>query len=184
MIIRIENIKEKGLEIHVSEPPEDFPALREMIGGGEVVFSAPVITDLRAVRISEMVEVEGRCDTMVRLACSRCLTEFEAPLSTSFALTFAKEVPQIQDDSGEEIELSGEEMGLIPFDGDEIDLRPAIEEQLIMALPLRPLCRETCRGLCPECGVDRNREECDCVRPVFNSKFEALKKLKLDNKKD
>jgi len=179
--IRIEEIKEEGLALETEEAPEGFPAVAEIVEAGDCVFLSPLHTRLRLVRVGEMVEVEGSVESIVRLGCGRCLVDFEYPLVGRFALTFAHELPEITDEEGsEEVELSAEEMGLILFHGDEIDLGEAIAEQVIMALPMRPLCREECRGLCPQCGANLNETDCGCEKPVFNSKFAALKDLKLD----
>lgn len=180
MLIRVENIKENGLALEVSEDIESFPELLDMQQSGDVVFSEPIHSTMRAIKIHELVEVEGRLETTVRLACSRCLKEFEAPLDIPFTLTFSREVPEVSEE-GEEVELSAEEMGLIPFEGEEIDMRSPLQEQVVMALPVRPLCREVCKGLCRECGSDLNEGECGCVQPVFNQKFSALKGFRVDD---
>jgi uncharacterized protein len=102
-------------------------------------------------------------------------------LSGRFALTFVRELPKVTDEAGdEEVELNAEEMGLILFHGEEIDLGEAIAEQVIMALPMHPLCQEECRGLCPQCGTNLNETDCGCERPAFNVKFAALKNIKMD----
>lgn len=181
MRIRIDDIKEEGLTLDVTEAADDFPALAELAAAGECRFFEPIRVALRALLVDEMVEVEGRFDTRVRFNCSRCLREFDAPLAGGFALTFVRKLPEVTDEaSGEEIEVSAGELGLTLFSGDEIDLVEAIQEQVIMALPMRPLCRETCRGLCPQCGADRNERECGCERPAFGAKFSALKDFKVE----
>lgn len=182
MLIRIEDIKENGLNLEVVERAGDFPVLAEMAGNGEVEFPAPVHAVVRAIRVRELIEVEGRVETSVRLSCSRCLKGFTAPLVVPFAVAFAREAPEVTDETGEEIELSAEEMGLIPFEGEEIDLRPVLQEQIVMALPVRSLCREACKGLCPQCGADLNETDCGCERPVFAPKFSALKDFKAARK--
>ncbi|MCK7469944.1 MAG: DUF177 domain-containing protein [Desulfomicrobium escambiense] len=101
----------------------------------------------------------GDPDTAVRLSCGRCLAEFIGPLATDFALTYAREAPA---EAGrraepETHEVEAEEAGLIYFRGEEIDLTDGIQEQVILALPLRPLCREDCKGLCAACGADLNQ---------------------------
>lgn len=126
-----------------------------------------------------MVEVEGTAETEVKLVCSRCLTEFAQPVTTRFALTFTEELPQFEGEDEEEVELSAEDMGLSLFDGEEIDLRDAIAEQVIMSLPLRPLCSEGCKGLCQFCGADLNEGDCGCQPSPFNAKFDALKAFKV-----
>jgi uncharacterized protein len=73
-------------------------------------------------------------------------------------------------------------MGLIPFAGEEIDLREVVQEQVIMAMPLRPLCDEACRGLCQNCGADLNEGSCACPPTDFSIKFSALKSFKAEKK--
>lgn len=179
--IRIDEIKDEGLDLESEEAPESYPVLAEAAAEEGATFVAPLQTQLRVVRVGELVEVEGTVQSRVRLSCSRCLTEFEGPLVGRFALTYAREMPAVTDEAGgEEVELSAEEMGLTLFHGEEIDLGEAIAEQVIMALPMRPLCREECRGLCPQCGANLNDVDCGCERPVFNVKFAALKELKVE----
>lgn len=180
MIIRVDDIKEHGLTLETTDGAELFPVLSQMQEGEEVRFSAPVHVWVRAIRVREMIEVEGRIETALRLGCSRCLNEFEMPMMVPFALTFVRELPEVADEDGAEVELSAEEMGLIAFEGDEIDLRPALEEQVVMAFPVRPLCREACKGLCPQCGADLNKQDCGCIRPVFNQKFASLKAFRVE----
>lgn len=183
MIIQVEKIKDDGLSLAFEEGLEAFPMLADIAGAGECEFIAPFTTRLRAIRAHDMVEVEGEVSTRVRLCCSRCLDPFEAPLVASFALTYTEELPQVADEEGaEEVEIDADEMGLILFHGDEIDLRQAVEEQVVLALPLRPLCREKCKGLCARCGADLNEGECGCDRSDFNIKFAALKDFKVEKK--
>lgn len=181
MRIRIDNIKDEPLELESEEAPETVPALAETAAEEGCTFVAPLQTRLRVIRVGEMVEVEGTVESQVRLACGRCLAEYDEPLLGRFALTYVREMPEVTgEDDGEEVELSAEDMGLTLFHGDEIDLGEAIAEQVIMALPMRPLCREDCRGLCPQCGASLNEGDCGCELPVFNPKFAALKELKPD----
>lgn len=179
--IRIDDIKEEPLVLESEEATESFSALAEAAAEEGLTFVAPLQTRLRVVRVGEMVEVEGTVESRVRLSCSRCLAEFDEPLVGRFALTYTRQMPEVTDEAGgEEVELTAEEMGLTLFHGEEIDLGEAIAEQVIMALPMRPLCREECRGLCPQCGANLNEADCGCERPVINVKFAALKDLKLE----
>ncbi|UCF90080.1 MAG: DUF177 domain-containing protein [Desulfobacterales bacterium] len=180
MRIHFDQLKESGLSLEFEEQPEFFPVLKEMIESGECVFLAPIKTRLQAVRIAELVEVEGSVETTVRLTCSRCLKRFKTPLHSQFALTYTKAPPAVpQAADGQEIELSAADMGMVHFKGEVINLQDSLQEQLVLAFPLRPLCRETCKGLCPRCGADLNTSPCNCAPPPFNSRFAALKDLKL-----
>lgn len=183
MLIRVEEIKDEGLSLEFEEAPESFPALADIASGGEGELLAPVTTRLRAVRIGGMVEVDGSVSSLVRLSCGRCLQGFDFPLEAAFSLTFVEELPAVTDEvTDEEVEVDAEEMGLILFEGEEIDLRDAIQEQLVMALPLRPLCRKECKGLCSQCGADLNEGACGCGPSDLSLKFAALKDFKVEKK--
>ena len=182
MYIRIEQIKEDGLALEFEEKPQIFPVLSEMINQGECEFVAPIKTALRASRIGDMIEVTGVINTFIRLPCGRCLKEYETPLKSRFQLTYVRRIPGSQEDEEqEEVEISAAEMGLIYFQGEEINLQDGIQEQVILAFPIKALCRKTCKGLCAGCGNDLNEGDCSCDRQPPNSKFAALKNLKLNN---
>lgn len=183
MLIHIDEIKNEGLVLDFEESAEVFPVLQEMADTGECLFLEGIRIHLRAFKVHEMIEVEGRVATRVRLSCSRCLKDFDLPLEETFALTFSRRLPEVMEEAEEEgAELSAEDMGLILFHGDEIDLTDEIQQQVIMALPVRPLCSESCKGLCPRCGADLNEGECGCEREDFNIKFAALKDFKVEKK--
>jgi len=179
MHIAIEQITAEGLELRFEQKPENFPILTEMTSRGECKFLAPINTSLRAVRIAARVEVEGDVRTTVELSCGRCLKVFAADLSSHFTLTYAPRIEEVATPAElNEVELRPEEINRIYFQGDQIDLLEAIQEQVIMAFPIRALCSEACRGLCPQCGADLNEGSCGCLQQLCDSKFAALKNLR------
>jgi uncharacterized protein len=183
MRIPIDHIKDAELSFDFEEKPETFTVLADMISKNECKFLAPIKTRLKTIRVGDIVEVEGNIETSVRLTCGRCLKEFETILESHFALSYTRELPGVKDESlEEEVELNAEDMGLIYFRGKEIDLQTGIQEQVVMAFPLRPLCRELCRGLCPKCGTNLNDRDCGCDRAHFDNQFEILKNLKIGRK--
>jgi uncharacterized protein len=177
MRIRIEDIPDNGLRLQADVLSQAFPVIRELIEAGECEFCEPIHLQLRAIRVREWIEVKGSLDTRVKLPCSRCLETFQLPLQNHFALTFIEALPEISDLRGEGAQLSAEDMGLILFNGKEIDLTEAIQEQLVLALPFRPLCKDNCRGLCPQCGANLNETCCTCRVPASDSRFAILKDL-------
>jgi len=181
MEILIEQIKEEGLVFEFEKSAAAFPVLAEMVDNGEWEFSAPIRIALRAQRIGDMVEIDGDIETSVRLPCSRCLQPFEIPLKSRFALTYQHRATDgIADTEPQEVELSAEDMGIVYFQGEKIDLKDPIQEQVVMEYPLRGLCKPGCKGLCPKCGADLNEDLCDCDRRSPPGKFAVLKNLKLD----
>ena len=69
------------------------------------------------------------------------------------------------------------------YSGKEIDLQPAVREQILLSVPPPPLCREDCKGLCPQCGKDLNEGECGCDRTVLDPRWAALKGIQLKKEK-
>ena len=183
LILHTEQIKDKELIQDFKENAATLPVLSNMVQNRECEFLEPLKIRVKAFRIRELYEVEGKFQTRIRIPCSRCLKEFDQPLTSSFAITYTKELPESMDVSNEEaVELRAEEIGLLYFRGEEIDLRDGIQEQVVMAFPLQPLCVETCKGLCPRCGADLNQGNCGCESEPTSNKFAALKNLKLNKK--
>jgi uncharacterized protein len=183
MRISMEELKETSLALEFETPAERFPALREMVRRSECDFMSPIRTRLRAMRAGDMVEVEGEIRTTVRLSCGRCLAEFASPLKSAFALTYTRERPAPYEPAEPDIqEMDAAEAGLIYFQGEEIDLTDGIQEQVILSLPLRPLCSEACKGLCTHCGADLNAGACRCLAEPAGGPFSVLRRLKLEKK--
>jgi uncharacterized protein len=105
------------------------------------------------------VEFQGQVEGVVSLVCSRCLTSFKLTLEEACHRIFR---PGALGRSESQHELVEEELALTPFDGVRIDLSEMAREQMYLAVPLKPLCRESCRGICPRCGTDRNITSCNC----------------------
>ena len=180
MLISVEELNEAGLFLESEEPLTAFPVLVEVAKSGSCQFVSPVTIRVKVFRVDEMVEVEGQVTVGAIFTCSSCLKEFEQSVSSDFVLTYCRELPQVEiEDEEEGAELSAEDMGLILFDGREIDLSENIQEQLVMALPSRPVCDQECKGLCPQCGIDLNLASCDCRPQVVNLKMAALKDFKV-----
>ncbi len=178
MVVRVElkDIKGGLLEQEYDCSPADFPELRTLEHDAGPIFHAPIHFVLRFQRSGQLVEVDGRLSASVTMTCGRCLKAFTQELEEPFALTFT---PLKQSESvSEEVELEAQELGLIPYQDETLELLDPLQEQLIMALPISPICDEACGGLCPVCGQDMNQDPCQCVRKPFNNKFAALADMK------
>ena len=181
MLIHIDNITEEGLSLEFAEPAASFPVLADMQQQNEVLFPGLVQTRLNIALLDGMVNVTGTVNVEAVFYCSRCLGEYRAPIHSSFALTYVKDLPEVEGE-GDDVEISPEDMGLMLYSGDTIDLREAVQQEVVMALPLRPLCATDCKGLCPKCGANLNQEVCSCDKSDFSLKFSALKNFKVDKK--
>jgi uncharacterized protein len=107
--------------------------------------------------------------------CVRCLEPATLALDVPVTLTFAE-----NEELGLEEEDKDAEVDVIYFSDGVIDVGPEIRDELLLALPMGPLCREDCAGICPTCGANRNLTPCDCSeRPAGGGKFSVLAKVKL-----
>ena len=150
----------------------EFPELISISEHAGPRYKEPLEFQLHLQRTGQLVKVDGYLDAVVTLKCGRCLQDFEQSVSESFSFTF---VPQLKDiESGEEFELEADELGLIVYHDEVLELQDPLQEQLMMAIPISPVCKSSCRGLCPECGANLNINECGCVRKPFNNKFTLL----------
>jgi uncharacterized protein len=103
------------------------------------------------------------------------LQPVEAPVSADFTLEY---ITGSEYESSEVAELTEAEMSVAVFDGEGLDVDEIVKEQILLAVPTRMLCREDCKGICPECGIDRNTGECSCVADNIDPRWAALKNLK------
>lgn len=172
MKIRVEGLSETPLHLSAREPISDFPALSELQENGECRFLSPLQLDFTVAWEFDHIRVHGRVETTVCFNCSRCLAEYDTRLFTEFTIFYSKTsgVPL-----EEEVALAEEDLVSVSYEGDTIDFTNEVEEQVLMEIPLKPLCREECKGLCSTCGADLNTGECECARSGTSFTFSALK---------
>jgi len=111
------------------------------------------------------VLVKGRLEGDIRQKCSRCLSDFESPVTTGFAVMF-RDAALISDEDRQSDYYS--------YSNNEIDLYPYLRETLILEAPVKPVCSDECMGLCPVCGKNRNIEKCSCEIKETYRPFENL----------
>jgi len=180
LTIGLDTIRDEGLLLTGEVDSDLRTELVARINDPQIQFVGPINYQLRLVRAHDMVEVDASIDAEIELSCGYCLKRFIEPLSESFSLTFATRLPSVVDEFDEEgVELSAEEMGIDLLEGDELNLAEPLLENILVAMPLHPLCNDDCKGLCPNCGIDRNVGTCQCAQPQFDTRFAALKNLKL-----
>src|SRR5688572_26743475 len=155
-----------------------------MRGDDLFTVASPVALSAEVRKDGQKVRLVGRVSATLELECSRCLEPYPVPVASSFDLLFLPVADIAATSDGEEREVREDDLGVSYYKDDEIDLAEVIREQFYLALPMKPLCREDCRGLCPECGINRNRETCSCRTEWVDPRMEPLKKLKQTDRKD
>ena len=133
---------------------------------------APLQVNAVAELVGAEIRIRGDVETRIEAACDRCLGSFDFPVEHQFDLTYR---PMSAIAREEEIKVTDEELDVGFYQGEGIQLADVIAEQIILAMPMKVVCREECRGLCPICGADRNREACQCPEPHSDSPFAALR---------
>ncbi len=177
LTVPVERITWEGLEVPISLDAEWFAQWLKEQPGLDFSLDQPLTGNVRLERHDDNILLRGRLQGKLRVTCSRCLESYSEPLDCVFDLLIRTSHPPVK---APELELEPEELDEEYFYGDELDLSVLLREQILLSLPLKPLCREDCRGLCRQCGANLNRESCSCVAPGFNSSFAILKKLKND----
>jgi uncharacterized protein len=176
MKIRVEEITAEAREIAFFEPEEEINRALNMGPVRDYRVQGPISVTVSYYRAGTEVFLQGDLSAITRATCARCAEEFIAPSVRSFRYVLA---PKVLGDSAEKADLRAEDVEYSQYDGDEIDLSPPIREQILLALPTRPLCREDCRGLCPRCGTNLNLGACGCVRIEPDSRLAVLRTLKV-----
>ncbi|GMT46551.1 MAG: hypothetical protein IEMM0007_0117 [bacterium] len=165
MKIIVSGIEEHGIDLNFSERLSRN-SLLESIG--------PVNAHLRIDRRGEEIRIEGNIQGRVALQCSRCLVNFRKELSLNINLLYH---PAAEVANEETYEVSRDEINIGFYSNDELDITQVIREQLILNLPMKALCDETCKGLCPVCGADMNLQRCECRYESVDPRLKSLKKL-------
>jgi uncharacterized protein len=119
------------------------------------------------------IRVVGDFVTQVELACARCLEPVVHDLAKPFDLLYR---PQGVDAGHEELTVTDAEAEIGYYTGDGLLLEDVLREQVLLAVPLKAVCRDDCKGICPQCGKNRNFEACSCP-PAADPRWEALKAL-------
>ena len=135
---------------------------------------APVQLDFDLHKDKEKFRLVGTARTELELPCSRCLEPFRMPVDSSFDLRF---LPAAEMAADEENEVQEEDLETSYYRDDQIDLNELLREQFYLALPMKPLCREDCKGLCAQCGTNLNTGTCACAPEWEDPRLAPLKGL-------
>jgi uncharacterized protein len=123
--------------------------------------------------------VTGRVATRLRLECGRCLEAFEIPVDSPFELRY---VPQVENAGEGEREVEEDDLTTAFYKDETLDLGELMHEQFVLALPMKPLCDAACKGLCPQCGTNLNKDTCGCKPAWTDPRLAALKGIFNDTK--
>lgn len=174
MKLNVHEIEEVAKELVYEESTDSLNALLVHGQVCDFEFAAPAEVRTQYYRAGHELFFQGEVHGGVIGHCARCLEEYVFEFAKDFSVVL---VPRQQ--LAEDVALNDDDLDLSYYDGEEIDLSPLVREQIILALPTRPLCRESCRGLCPQCGVDLNVQSCQCAAATGDPRLAVLRNLKV-----
>jgi uncharacterized protein len=150
------------------------PADRLDLADDEVRLAGDVTGTMRLHRTNQGVLADGTVTAPVELQCDRCLESYTEVVTFPLQEQY---YPTIDVSTGEPLPVADDEL-VFPIDQNHLlDLREAIRQNLLLALPMRTICREDCVGLCHQCGHNLNAGPCDCEPEIVVSRFETLRAL-------
>jgi len=144
----------------------------------EIVGVGPVTIDAQAEKgdSAGMYRVAGTVSFTADFQCARCLEPYPIANDSAFHLTFAPR-PEASEEN-EEIEVGPDELDVEFYSERSIPLKQLAAEQIQLSIPMKPLCDESCLGLCPQCGANRNREACSCEASVVDERWGTLQDIR------
>jgi uncharacterized protein len=173
--LRLEDITAEAKEIDFAESEAEINRVLAQGPAREYQIEGPIAVEVTVYRAGTDIFFEGHLHARAHTACARCAEEFDIDAEHPFRFVLAPKAVGFKEES----DLRTEDLEFSLYEGDDIDLSPLIREQLLLSLPTRPLCRDDCRGLCPRCGINLNRATCGCTEQRLDSRFAALRSLKI-----
>ncbi len=156
MEIKLHELEEGQTRLELELPPDSVG-----MGPRDAVLEGPLDVSLSLDRRGDEIWIRGTVHAVALQECSRCLVGFSQILELDFEVFCAK-LPPVRTMSPKALD---EEDGGVHFhDGRVLSIDNEIREAVLLGLPMRPLCKESCAGLCPRCGEDRNQGPCRCGR--------------------
>jgi len=168
MKIAVSDITDEGLDL----------AFEKTVRSELLSILSPVRVALRVDKFGAEVLAKGEVKTRVELQCSRCLKDFPRDMDVTVNVVYHP-AEELKGDERHEVKDDELDMGF--YQGDELDVDDLVMEQILLNVPMKPLCSEACKGICPKCGDDLNVKTCNCERRELDPRLEVLKKL-LDGK--
>lgn len=163
---------------------EVFAAADFADGDEEYRVTAPVALRMVIHQDQDRFRVVGTVKTELELGCSRCLELFVLPVNRHFDLRYLPSAAGEPVKEDEDAEIEVDDVSMTFYRDEQIDLNELSREQFNLALPMKPLCRQDCQGICPQCGSNRNLAQCACHPHWEDSRLAGLKTLITKRKHD
>ena len=177
MFISLRVLEQKEINFREEYPPETIDLGPDMRQSGPLRSSgrATLIEEHHGRGIIQDIRVQGELATSVEMACARCLETVSREVARMFELLFR---PRGVDAGRDEISITQAEAEIGYYVGEGVELKDILREQILLEVPIKVVCREECKGLCPRCGQNLNESACHCPETLAGPRWEALKGLR------
>lgn len=174
--INLTILPEEGLPLSFSEGAVWF---KECFSDDELPEFSMVKVDVNCLvtRSGDTIYIRGELAAQISQECARCLELTTIPIGGEFIYTLVPAKAELEED----LELTAQELETSYYRGEFIDLAPMICEQIVLHAPMRILCADDCKGLCPRCGVNLNTGSCNCRSDVVDDRLAVMKKFLVKN---
>jgi uncharacterized protein len=181
MKIRIQDLEVRKLEFALQFQPGELDFGQEVRQRGTLSTEgrAELVREHHGSHTIDDIRLVGRLEGRVEVNCARCLEPVEIAASRSFDLLYR---PLEAGRHGDEVGIHEADTEIGYYSGEGMELEESLCEQILLAVPIKSLCRPECKGLCPVCGGNRNQRPCQCERPAPDARWAALGEWKSKSK--
>jgi uncharacterized protein len=178
MLLDLSQFREPRSHVERTYVPDEAGVVHGLTPSGEQEgfrVIEPVRLSFDVLKDGAHYRLVGRAATRLSLDCSRCVEPFPFAVDAAFDLLY---VPHAENTAAEEeIEVEEDDLSTAYYRDERIDLGQLLREQFYLAIPMKPLCREACRGLCPQCGQNLDAGTCACTPTWTDPRLEGLRAL-------
>ena len=167
--------------IDIHELEKDALEFEQVVPPGRIAFG-PDIRQIASMEVEGAAEllgneihVTGSLKTSIETSCDRCLEPVQRPIDLDFDL-FYRPMKTIARE--EEIEIKPSELEIGFYEGSGLELDDILKEQVLLNLPMKRICREDCKGFCPQCGQNLNQASCACKTEKIDARWSGLEQFR------
>ena len=173
MFVDINELRERSEPLLIVK---DFSEEELEIGNSISALQHPAHLEAKVSLWGERVCVEGELGADLVLTCSRCLKPFVRKIQKGFELEYRPD--PVVETEGEDLGLTYTDLEVGFYRNDRLDVRAVISEQIVLEIPMKPVCQKACKGLCEQCGANLNEDRCNCQPRSLDPRLEPLLELK------
>ncbi len=174
----LHDIPEQGLIFDLSASDDWICSVLQQALGDLYISQCNVSGNVNIQLFDDNIHLAGGLNYSIKAECSCCLVDFTMPISIAMQSVLIPSHVHDTTNTEEDVELVRGDLEIAYYDGDCFDLGHLMHEQIVLAIPMKCICQDDCKGLCSSCGIDLNKETCSCQDMNIDPRWENLKGFK------